>query len=171
MKTWNRRQFISHSLKGTAGLFTVSVLPIGLSACSTKKPIDMSSMANLGPLSELEKGEFPKKVPYKANIKDAWVEQETSGFVYINKSEDDQSLIIMSPICTHLGCLAGDADEEMNKEGVRFYCPCHGGQYDEFGINVGGPPPRPLDIFESYVQDGNVYISILNPVKREKPKG
>jgi menaquinol-cytochrome c reductase iron-sulfur subunit len=42
-----------------------------------------------------------------------------------------------------------------------------GGQYDEFGINVGGPPPRPLDTFESFIQDGNVYIAILNPMERK----
>lgn len=124
-------------------------------------------MANLGPLSELEKGQFPKKVPYKVTIKDAWAEQEMDSFVYINKNNEDNSLLIMSPICTHLGCTAGEADVEMQKTGVRFYCPCHGGQYDENGINVGGPPPRPLDTFDSYVQDGNVYIAVLSPIKRE----
>lgn len=84
-------------------------------------------MANLGPLSELEKGEFPKKVPYKVKIQDAWVEQEREGFVNINKNIEGDSLLIMSPICTHLGCIAGEADIEMQDEGVRFYCPCHGG--------------------------------------------
>lgn len=164
----NRRDFLSKSLKGTAGLFAVSVLPIGLAACSNEKGnVDTSTMANLGPLSELEKGEFPKKVPYKVTIKDAWAEQVMESFVYINKNNEDNTLLIMSPICTHLGCTAGDADVEMQKTGVRFYCPCHGGQYDENGINVGGPPPRPLDTFESYVQDGNVYIAVLNPIKRE----
>lgn len=51
-------------------------------------------MANLGPLSELEKGEFPKKVPYKVKIQDAWVEQEREGFVYINKNIEGDSLLI-----------------------------------------------------------------------------
>lgn len=165
----NRRDFLSKSLKGTAGLFAVSVLPIGLAACSDdKQTIDTSTMANLGPLSELEKGEFPKKVPYKVTIKDAWAEQEMESFVYINKNNEDNSLLIMSPICTHLGCTAGDADVQMQGTGVRFYCPCHGGQYDENGINVGGPPPRPLDTFDSYVQDGDIYIAVLSPIEREK---
>ncbi|MDF0727654.1 ubiquinol-cytochrome c reductase iron-sulfur subunit [Cytobacillus sp. S13-E01] len=165
----NRRDFLSNSVKGTAGLFAISVLPLGLVACSNeKKNIDKSSMANLGPLSELEKGEFPKRVPYNVTIKDAWTEQKMDGFVYINKNKEDNSLLIMSPICTHLGCIAGDAEAEMKNTGIQFYCPCHGGQYDEFGINVGGPPPRPLDTFESYVQEGNVYISVLSPIKREK---
>lgn len=165
----NRREFLSKSVKGAAGLFALSILPIGLSACSDdKKVINTSAMANLGSLSELELGEFPKKVSYKVKIQDAWVEYERKGFVYINKNIEDNSLLIMSPICTHLGCISGDADGEMQDNGIRFYCPCHGGQYDEFGINVGGPPPRPLDIFESFIQDGNIYIAILSPQERER---
>lgn len=163
----NRREFLGKTFKGGAGLFVVSVLPLSLAACNTgKRSIDTSSMANLGPLTELEEGTFPKKVPYKVSVKDAWVEQQMEGFVYINKNKEDNSLLILSPICTHLGCVAGDAEEGMQNSGTRFYCPCHGGQYDEYGINVGGPPPRPLDMFESYIQDGNVYIAVLNPIKR-----
>jgi len=30
----NRREFLSKSLKGAAGLFAVSMFPIGLAACS-----------------------------------------------------------------------------------------------------------------------------------------
>ncbi|WP_233134473.1 ubiquinol-cytochrome c reductase iron-sulfur subunit [Geobacillus sp. 46C-IIa] len=74
----------------------------------------------------------------------------------------------MSPVCTHLGCTVGDAEENTQKTGIRFLCPCHAGQYNEYGINVAGPPPRPLDIFDAYVQDGNVYIAVLSPRKREK---
>lgn len=76
----------------------------------------------------------------------------------------------MSP-STHLGCIAGNAEEAIKKEGITFYCPCQGGRYDEFGFNVGGPLPRPLDVFKTYIQDGNVYIAILSPIKREKSKG
>ena len=128
-------------------------------------------MASLGPLSELEKGDFPKKVFYKTTVQDAWVEQEMKGFLYINKNKEDNSLLIMSPICTHLGCAAGNAEASMKEnEGVEFYCPCHGGKYDEQGINVGGPPPRSLDVFESFIEDKNVCIAILSPMVREKRK-
>lgn len=162
-----RREFISKSLKGTAGIFAVSLLPLGLTACEPKeKVVDTSSMANLGLLKELEQGEFPKKIEYNVTLKDAWTEQDVAGFVYLNKHEDG-SLLIMSPICTHLGCTAGDAEIAMQEKGVRFNCKCHGGEYDEFGKNVGGPPPRPLDTFESIIQDGEVYIAVLNSMKRE----
>nr|WP_253701642.1 hypothetical protein [Bacillus sp. FJAT-27445] len=28
---------------------------------------------------------------------------------------------------------------------MQYYCPCHGGKYDNYGFNIGGLPPRPLD--------------------------
>lgn len=167
MEKWSRRTFIAKTLKGTAGVIGVSFIPLGLSACNKTKKVDTGSMASLGPISELEKGEFPKKVTYKTTVQDAWVEQKMEGFVYVNKNENGDSLIIMSPVCTHLGCIAGDSEQDMKEDGVAFYCPCHGGKYDEFGVNIGGPPPRPLDIFEAFVQDGTVYIPILSPTKRE----
>lgn len=93
------------------------------------------------------------------------------GFCISIKNKEDNSLLIMSPICTHLGCAAGNAEVSMKEnEGVEFYCPCHGGKYDEQGINVGGPPPRSLDVFESFIEDKNVCIAILSPMVREKRK-
>lgn len=169
MVKWNRRKFLENSLKGTAGLLTVSILPLGLVACNKdNKAKDLSAMANLGPLSELENGEFPKKVTYKVTYKDAWVTQEEEGFVYINKNKDDNTLLIMAPICTHLGCTVPEAGEELKQQNVYFQCPCHDGRYDENGINVGGPPPRPFDVYEAYIQEGNVYISIFDRIQREK---
>ena len=37
-------------------------------------------------------------------------ERKTKGFVYISKNADDE-MIIMSPVCTHLGCTVPFADE------------------------------------------------------------
>lgn len=171
MSDLNRRSFLKNASKGTFGLITLSVLPLGLTACSegekkTARAADTGSMVNLGKLSELEKGPHPKKVEYVAKIKDAWVTQEQKGFVYVAKDEEKNELLFMSPICTHLGCTVPDANEEQQAQGIRYYCPCHGGKYDELGLVVGGPPPRPFDIFEPIIQDGDVYISVLSPVKR-----
>ena len=165
MKQLDRRMFLKKSVKGTIGLLTLSVIPINLTACNNDD-VDTSSLANLGPLEEIKQGPFPKIANYSTKIKDAWVEQEREGFVYINIDTSTNDLLIISPICTHLGCTAGDADVNQKEEGISFYCPCHGGKYDEFGVNVGGPPPRPLDIFEPVIQEGYVYIPILSAKKR-----
>lgn len=58
-------------------------------------------------------------------IKDAWLEQDLEGFVYVNV--EDENLLIMSPICTHLGCTASHAEATKQEDGKFFYCPCHGG--------------------------------------------
>lgn len=42
-------------------------------------------------------------------------------------------------VCTHLDCnVTWEGDER------RFFCACHDGWYDEDGVNIAGPPPRPL---------------------------
>ena len=41
--------------------------------------------------------------------------------------------------CTHLDC-----NVQYVPESKKFFCACHDGWYDEFGANIGGPPPTPL---------------------------
>lgn len=164
MKKISRRTFLGETVKSTLGLLTISVIPLSLAACNDDT-VDMTAMANLGPLEELKKGPFPKKVNYQVKIKDGWEEQEREGFVYVNIKNDE--LLIMSPICTHLGCTATTPEESKQKDEITYFCPCHGWEYDEYGINIGGPPPRPLDIFKPYLVEGNVYIPILSATVRK----
>ena len=42
-------------------------------------------------------------------------------------------------VCTHLDCNVSYLPEQR-----KFFCACHEGWYDENGVNIGGPPPRPL---------------------------
>ncbi|MFS1514473.1 ubiquinol-cytochrome c reductase iron-sulfur subunit [Chengkuizengella sp. SCS-71B] len=162
----SRRQFLKNTAKGTLGLMAMSTVPLTISACSDADNINTSAMANLGPLEELKTGPFPKKVDYVVMIEDGWVTQERSGFVFIQIKEENNEMMIMSPICTHLGCTASFAKEDQIKNGITFFCPCHGGKYDEYGVNIGGPPPRPLDLFQPFLKDGNVYIPVLSPTER-----
>jgi Rieske Fe-S protein len=77
-------------------------------------------------------------------------------------------LMIMSPICTHLGCNANiPTDKSDLQPNSNFYCPCHGGEYDQYGFNIAGPPPRPLDVYNPIVQGGKVYFHNFSPIKRE----
>lgn len=58
------------------------------------------------------------------------------GFI---KKNDDGSYLAMVAVCTHLDCNVTFLPEQR-----KFFCACHEGWYDEDGINIGGPPPRPL---------------------------
>ncbi|MFN8588263.1 MAG: Rieske (2Fe-2S) protein [Candidatus Eisenbacteria bacterium] len=43
--------------------------------------------------------------------------------------------------CTHMGCEVGwSADRS------RYLCPCHGGEFDERGVPLNGPPKAPLRV-------------------------
>ncbi|MBO8172899.1 MAG: Rieske 2Fe-2S domain-containing protein [Bacillaceae bacterium] len=167
---WNRRKFLMKSVKGLSGLMMAGAgLPFILSACSPRKTettVSTESMIDLGPVEKIKKGPFPLRIDYDTTIKDGWADIPMKGFVYVTPDKQGD-LMIMSPICTHLGCTVPEASPEQKKKGIAFHCPCHGGDYDEQGNNIGGPPPRPLDVFQPYIRDGHVFIQMLNPVKRE----
>ncbi|MCC6501809.1 MAG: ubiquinol-cytochrome c reductase iron-sulfur subunit [Deltaproteobacteria bacterium] len=55
-------------------------------------------------------------------------------------------LFVSLGICTHLGCIPKFV-EKMPESGTSgFYCPCHGGKYDNLGRRLGGPPPENLHL-------------------------
>ena len=59
-----------------------------------------------------------------------------------------------SALCTHLDCTVQYRPEER-----RFWCPCHNGFFDLNGINVAGPPPKPLTAYVVNVQDNDIFVS------------
>ncbi|MBC9784206.1 Rieske (2Fe-2S) protein [Heliobacterium chlorum] len=58
--------------------------------------------------------------------------------------------------CTHLGCTVDVPKGSL--EGKKLVCPCHGGQFDPEGNNVGGPPPKPLVRLQVAVENGDVIV-------------
>lgn len=46
---------------------------------------------------------------------------------------------VFKGVCSHADC-----NVSWRSANNDFFCACHEGRYDEFGINVAGPPPRPL---------------------------
>lgn len=65
----------------------------------------------------------------------------------------DGSLIALSAVCTHLGCIV-----QWQKESQDFLCPCHAGHYSADGIVTAGPPPKPLPRIPFSVSGGNITV-------------
>jgi cytochrome b6-f complex iron-sulfur subunit len=63
------------------------------------------------------------------------------------------SLVALSAVCTHLGCIV-----QWQKEHEEFLCPCHAGRFSAEGAVLGGPPPRPLDKLPLVEKDGTAFI-------------
>lgn len=62
--------------------------------------------------------------------------------------------------CTHLGCsVPWTASED------QFHCPCHGSLFHKnTAVVVGGPAPRPLDLFHITEDAGGSLIVDTNPL-------
>jgi cytochrome b6-f complex iron-sulfur subunit len=53
----------------------------------------------------------------------------------------DGSLVALSAVCTHLGCVV-----QWQQDKEQFLCPCHAGVFSIDGKVLGGPPPKPLQV-------------------------
>jgi cytochrome b6-f complex iron-sulfur subunit len=56
--------------------------------------------------------------------------------------------------CTHLGCTV-----QYRPDLQQIWCPCHNGRYNLHGVNVAGPPPRPLEQYDVAIKDDKVWVS------------
>jgi cytochrome b6-f complex iron-sulfur subunit len=59
----------------------------------------------------------------------------------------------LSLICTHMGCTV-----QWQAATKDFYCPCHGGRFDEFGDVTAGPPPVSLEQFPVKAESDRVIV-------------
>jgi cytochrome b6-f complex iron-sulfur subunit len=76
------------------------------------------------------------------------------GFWIVNLQPDEDKLVALSTICTHLGCIP-----EWKPSDLKYKCPCHGSGYYKNGINFEGPTPRPLERFAISV-DADGYVNV-----------
>jgi cytochrome b6-f complex iron-sulfur subunit len=67
---------------------------------------------------------------------------------------DTEKIVIISTVCTHLGCTPNWLSAE-----AKFKCPCHGSGFYSDGINFEGPAPRPLERFKvGLAPDGQIEV-------------
>jgi len=57
-------------------------------------------------------------------------------------------------MCTHLDCIV-----QYREDLGHIWCACHNGHYDLRGVNIAGPPPRPLQPYTVIEQDGKIVVS------------
>jgi cytochrome b6-f complex iron-sulfur subunit len=71
----------------------------------------------------------------------------------ILKRNNDGSYTAFVGVCTHLDCNVTYLPDQR-----KFYCACHEGWYDENGIHMAGPPPRPLRRLNLSIEGENLII-------------
>lgn len=78
---------------------------------------------------------------------------------------DDGGMLALWQRCTHLGCTVPWVEGEK-----QFHCPCHGSLYNTKGEVIGGPAPRPLDLFPISVDPstGALVVDTGHVISRDK---
>jgi menaquinol-cytochrome c reductase iron-sulfur subunit len=148
----NRRDFMKTAIVTISGLIGAA---IGLPAIpyiigpALKRNID--AWIRLGSANKVELNN-PTLFKTRIETQTGWINTEEELSVYV-LTTNGQDFIAMSNICTHLGCRVRWIPDQES-----FFCPCHNGVFSKDGNVIDGPPPRPLDRFESKVEDGILFV-------------
>lgn len=148
----NRRDFMKATIFAIGGLIGAAV---GIPAIEyIVGPALKKSVEDWIQLGAVSKVEVNSPTLFKANIQSqtGWIVSQQEISVYV-LTEDGQNYTAMSNVCTHLGCRVRWIQDE-NK----FACPCHNGFFAKDGSVVSGPPPRPLDRYQTKVENGMLFI-------------
>jgi menaquinol-cytochrome c reductase iron-sulfur subunit len=149
----SRRDFIKivAAAVGTFMGVTVGVPAIGYLISPALRKSSAATWIPLGKLSDFPIG-TPTLVTFVRTTVNGWEQTANSfGAFVLRKSED--SVLVLSNKCTHLGCWVNwHADQAM------YICPCHDGQFTITGNVVGGPPPRPMDQYTTKLENGSLFI-------------
>lgn len=152
-KKIDRRQFMSWV---TGAISAIIGLGLGIPAIAyivgpSLKKEETQSWINLGSTSKVELG-TPSLFKTKIQRQTGWIVNEEQISVFV-LTENGRDFLAMSNICTHLGCRIRWIDDR-----EEFFCPCHNGVFDKDGQIVSGPVPRPLDRFETKVENGQLFV-------------
>ena len=150
----SRRNFMKMAISAIGGLIGAGFgIPAIAYIIGPALKSEQANWIRIGSLSTIELG-TPTLFKPKVTRQNGWMVEEEEVGVYV-LTEDGRNYHAMSNICTHLGCrIRWIAERE------KFFSPCHNGVFDKNGYVVSGPPPRPLDEFETKIEDGNLYIQL-----------
>jgi cytochrome b6-f complex iron-sulfur subunit len=136
-----RRRFLSQAVMGFGLLFGVGTLALRfLQFLVPQQRAQRYESVLIGPASRIPIGDA---VPLDLG----------SQKILVLRTEDE--VVAFSRRCTDLGCLVS-----WSKDHEQFLCPCHQGVYDKTGLNIAGPPPRPLDRFQIVKKGGQLYVNV-----------
>ncbi|HEY5902029.1 MAG TPA: ubiquinol-cytochrome c reductase iron-sulfur subunit [Anaerolineales bacterium] len=148
----SRRDMMKAAIFGIGGLISASIVvpAIGYIVGPALKQAQ-DTWIRLGSVSKVQLNE-PTLFKATVETQTGWIDTQEEVSAYV-LTENGKDFAALSNICTHLGCRIRWIAEE-----GKFFCPCHNGVFARDGSVVSGPPPRPLDRFETKVEDGTLYI-------------
>jgi len=147
-------------VKGVVGVLgTIMGVVVGLPAIGyvLSPALKKSTSEAWIPLGPLET--YPIGVPAPFNFTrtkiNGWEKTVNSYGVYIYRKNDSDT-IVFSNVCTHLSCRV-----IWHEDLQEYLCPCHDAHFGPLGEIISGPQPRPLDTYETKIEEGNLFIHFV----------
>jgi cytochrome b6-f complex iron-sulfur subunit len=163
VKPVERRTFLRYSLIGAVG---AGLGGFGLASLGFLYPRPGDQLFGEVPLGnaqelveEIEAERAPLRIPGSVLSIQVW---DTSNSSAMSLYGDDHAVIegtdlglmaLDSQNCPHLGC-----GVPWCQSSQWFECPCHGSRYNRYGEWTGGPAPRGLDRYASFIDDNGQFV-------------
>jgi len=147
-------------VKGVVGMLggvmgvAIGIPAIGFVLAPALKKSSAEAWIPLGPLTNYPVG-TPTLFSFTRSKVNGWEKATNSYGVFVYRKSENET-VILSNVCTHLSCRVN-----WNEADKVYVCPCHDAKFNGDGQVVSGPPPRPLDLYESKVEDGNLLIHFV----------
>lgn len=151
-----RRQFVAGAAGVLSGIVAalIGIPGIGYLISPALERRDADEWVPLGPLEAIPEGE-PTLYSFTRTSQIGWERTATSYGAYVLRAPGDE-IEVFSNVCTHLSCrVTWQEDRDI------YVCPCHDGHFARDGEIISGPQPRPLDRFEHKIEEGTLWIHLV----------
>src|SRR4030043_157463 len=139
---------------GTVMGALIGIPAIGYLIAPALQKVSADAWIPAGPIAN-----YPVSVPTLFNFNrtkvNGWEKTVNSYGVYIIHNEDG-SILALSNKCTHLSCRVNWKIEKN-----AYICPCHDAYFAIDGQIISGPQPRPLDPYETKVEENILFIHFV----------
>jgi Rieske Fe-S protein len=154
----SRNEFVKAAvgLLGTVMGAIVGLPAIGYLISPAAQKQESDAWISAGPLENYPIGE-PTLFSFTRTKINGWEKTASSYGVFIlRKSEATEDVLALSNVCTHLSCRVNWVADKQE-----YDCPCHDAQFGINGEVLGGPPPRPLDPYETKIEEGTLFVHLV----------
>ena len=152
----SRRDFIALTT-AAVGAFITAVIGLPAIAYLIEPALKSESTDAWIPVGKLDSFAIgkPSLATFTRSNVNGWEKSVNSYGVFVLRKSQSEALAF-SNVCTHLGCRVNWQTDKQ-----QYVCPCHDGHFSLDGKVVSGPPPRPLDAYETKVENGLLSIHFL----------
>jgi menaquinol-cytochrome c reductase iron-sulfur subunit len=152
----SRREFVSivTAAAGTVMGAIIGIPAIGYLIAPALQKVSADVWIAAGPITNYAVG-IPTLFNFNRTMVNGWEKTVNSYGVYIIQNEDG-TIQALSNKCTHLSCRVS-----WQPELSAYVCPCHNAHFGINGQIISGPQPRPLDSYETKIEEGNLFIHFL----------